>query len=180
MKKIIPMKQLKERGIKQGDLYFIDTNMSKIHFRGWYLAISEDKGVGITSSKETAHTNNHLIGEGYIVTKLISHRVLANYSTPFKVAEFFRTGDEELLKDIISEVVEIEPNFIIEAVHFGNSQVYSWILPKEIDPFTVSINDIALVETSRGNQYVEIINVKESFNKNINKSVIKIIKKGEF
>ena len=154
--------------------------MGMVEYRGWYLAIGKETGVGITTNLKSAHSSNITTGKYYRVTKHISHRILADHQYIYKVALFFGTRNEELLKDIISEVVETEPNVVIEAVHFGNSQVYSWILPKHIDLLTVSINDIALVETSRGNQFVEIIDIKESFNKNINKSVIKIIEKGQF
>ncbi len=157
--KTIKSRDLKERGFKAGDLYYLNFPEGD-RCRGWYLVLGQNKGISLSADLISSHTgciSLHLRFKE--ISKVVLQEDLMNYFHLDKIAKFFRNYDEKLIEEISKEVTYKPQAKYINAVHFGSTKVYTWRIPRQLSVLRFKENDIVEVETMYGNQFVQITEV---------------------
>lgn len=172
--KTMTMKELKKKGLKQGDLFHIDHKEPNL--TGWYLVISDDLKISLNTNLVDAHGFGSVETGYFKTTKIIFIEDLQNFYSG-DIARFFRTFDESLLDDIITKIIpEKKMAKYVHCVHFGSSKLYTWRVPEKLNRVDFKAGDIVEVETMFGNQYVEVRETAEYEYYDTFKEVVNLIK----
>lgn len=175
--KTMTIEQLEERGIQKGDLCYIE------HFRksatGWYLTISNDFMVALNAENKNSYGYGKFNFCNYPITKFISNEDLSNSFSRSDISRFFKTFDEELVKNIITEIVDKKMAKYLHAVHFGSTKLYTWRVSKKLEKVNFKPGDIVEVDTMHGKQYVQVKEVSEHDYYGEFKEVLALIKADE-
>lgn len=146
----ITIDELGRRGLKLGDLFYIEHD--RIGLTGWYLVMGNEKSISLNTELKGLHGGVGVTASSYKIKRVIFQDNLAN-NDAHKTAEFFRSFNEDLVKSVITEVVENKKCKYIRAVHFGDPKLYTWRINDELY-FTVG--DVVCVDTKNGEKYVQI------------------------
>ncbi|MSU01806.1 DUF5839 family protein [Tissierella pigra] len=168
--KTMTIDELKKRGLKQGDLYFIEHE--NYQFTGWYLVIGNNLDVSLNTDRKNAHGCAETECCLYEIKKIILREDLPNNFAP-NTSRFFKTFDESLVEPIITNIIKQKTSKYIHAVHFGSSKFYTWRVPEKLNNVKFKKGDIVEVDTIYGNQYVQVketaeYEYDEKFNEVIN------------
>lgn len=172
--KTMTLEEMEKRGLKQGDLYYMEHEGKG--FTGWYLVLDEYTAISLNAKYVKSYRAPEIYKSHYRVKKVIMKEdLLKNYAGD--TAEFFKTFDETLVEEVITNVVYGKIAKYISAVHFGSTNTYTWRVPERLQEIEFKIGDIVKVDTRYGGQYVEVREVMEDeYDKNY-KEVLAIIKK---
>lgn len=173
--KIISMKELKERGLKKGDIYYWESGHSDFTTHdGWRLVITDNYNIGLNCetigswelNKDEAVNN---------ISKIIFTEDIEKMKLTYKISTFMRTFDEYYVSDLITEVTNRNMATYIKAVHFGNSKPYKWMVPRDLES-SIKAGQVVNVYTKYGIQLVEVQDVYRDVYSDKFKQVIEIVK----
>lgn len=172
--KTITIEQLRERGIKKGDLYHIEHSVKKL--TGWYLVISSNFMVSLNAENKNSYGYGNFHFRNYLVTKFISNEDLSNSLNRSGISRFFKTFDESLVENIITTITHNPLSKYVHAVHFGSTKLYTWRVPEGLGRVDFKVGDIVEVDTMYGKQYVQVKETAEYEHDEKTKEVLALIK----
>lgn len=170
------IQELKKRGLKQGDLYFLE-HKDKI-FTGWYLLIANHSAISLNTELKGAHGTSCIEYCGYEMKKVIFKEDLIKNAI-FQTSEFFKTFNESLVIRVITNIINKPMAQCIHAVHFGSTKLYTWRVPERLSRVNFKPGDIVEVETMYGKQYVQVRETAEYEYDEKTKEVLNLIKTDE-